>query len=76
MSQHQMNEIAGMMLQIEGLASPLDRCVAMSLMFLGQSIFLLLNGGELERFAEFKNKVQELFNEADKALQKASAGLN
>jgi len=68
MNEHQMNEIAGMMLQIEGLASPLDRCVTMTLLFSGHTISLLLNGRELERFAEFKNKMIELFHEADKAF--------
>jgi hypothetical protein len=55
---------------------PLDRCTNLSLIFLGQSILLLLNSGDLERFAALKVKVIELFSEADKAVETRTGRMN
>ena len=61
--------------EVEALP-PLDRATNLTLMFLGESILLLLNSGDITRLTGFKASVLKLFDEASKAVMNKSANAN
>ena len=61
--------------QLKGLPQ-LDRLTNLSLMWIGETLCLLLNSGDQTRLLSFKEAILKLFDEAQKAIVNASANSN